>query len=123
MAALQQAAGGTFVAILAAVAIGTFLGDLLSYWIGRHYEDRIGSWWPFRSNPTWLPVSIAWMRRWGALGLIGSKFLGPIRWFGPTVCGMLRMAPASFVAASAVAALMLSVVLLAPPYYGVKAIF
>lgn len=120
MAALQQAAGGSFVVILVAVAIGTFLGDVLSYWIGRAYRDSIGAWWPFRSNPTWLPRSIAFMQKWGAMGLIGSKFLGPIRWFGPTVCGMLRMRPIPFLAASAIAAVMLGIILLAPPYYGMK---
>lgn len=121
MAALQQAAGGSFVVIAVAMAAGTFLGDLISYSVGLAYRDRIGTWWPFRNYPTWLPRSIAFMEKWGALGLIGSKFLGPARWFGPTVCGMLRMPTISFVAASAFAAVLLTMLLIAPPFYGTKA--
>jgi membrane protein DedA with SNARE-associated domain len=120
LAALQQAAGGSFIVIAVAVTVGTLIGDVVSYAVGRAYRDSIGGWWPFKSNPTWLPKSIAFMERWGALGLIGSKFLGPIRWFGPTVCGMLRMQPVPFFVASAVAAVMLALLLLAPPYYGMK---
>ncbi|MFM9941701.1 MAG: DedA family protein [Hyphomicrobiaceae bacterium] len=122
LAALQKAAGGDFAVIAAAMAVGTFIGDVISFGIGRVYRDRIGSWWPFRKHPDWLPRSITFMRKWGMLGLIGSKFLGPVRWFGPTVCGVLDMAPAQFLIATTIASVLMALLLLAPSFYGVQAL-
>lgn len=122
LAALQKAAGGEFATIAAAVAVGTFLGDVISYAIGRRYRDRIGGWWPFRKYPTWLPNSVAFMQKWGVLGLVGSKFLGPARWFGPAVCGMLDMQVPAFLAATVVASIMMGLLMMAPPYYGIQAL-
>lgn len=122
MAGLHQAAGGHFETIVVAAVAGTFLGDLLSYWIGCRYRDSIGGWWVFRRNPEWLPRAVVFFRKWGAAGLLGSKFLGPVRWFGPTVCGVLLMPRTQFLAVTAVASLIWAVAILGPPYYGVKAL-
>lgn len=121
ISAIQQAVGGSFAVILIASALGVFLGDLISYAVGHKYRESVGSWWPFRSRPGWLPSSIAFMQRWGAWGLVGSKFLGPVRWVGPAVCGILQMPFVPFALVTAFASILWSAIVLAPPFYGVKA--
>ncbi len=119
---VHQAAGGSFVSIAIAATVGTFIGDVVSYWIGRRYRDQIGGWWPLRNNPGWLPSAVAFMQTWGWAGLIGSKFLGPVRWIGPAVCGVLLMPVAAFLVVTLVASVVWSLVVLAPSYYGVRAL-
>ncbi|HRD77794.1 MAG TPA: VTT domain-containing protein [Hyphomicrobiaceae bacterium] len=123
LGALQQAAGGSFAAIAIAAIAGTFLGDVASYAIGRRYRGSIGTWWPLRNNPGWLPAAIEFMRNWGWAGLIGSKFLGPVRWFGPAICGVLVMPVAPFLLVTILASVIWALVVLGPPYYGTHVLF
>ncbi len=120
MGGLHQAAGGAFAPIIAAAAIGTFIGDVASYLIGRTYRDGIGGWWPLRNYPSALPRGVAFVQRWGMPGLVASKFLGPVRWFGPTVCGILLMPFTRFLMITAAASVIWSLILLAPPFYGLQ---
>jgi membrane protein DedA with SNARE-associated domain len=120
MAGLHQVAGGNFASIAIAATIGTFVGDVVSYWIGRRYRDTIGTWWPLRTRPDWLPRAVTFFQTWGTLGLIGSKFLGPLRWFGPTVCGVLLMPPVQFICVTGLASIAWAMIVLAPPFYGVR---
>ena len=122
MGALHHAAGGTFAPIAIAAAGGTFIGDVVSYWIGRRYRDSIGGWWLFRRNPGWLPTAVAFMQRWGWAGLVGSKFLGPVRWLGPAVCGVLVMPVATFLVMTVLASVVWSVAVLGPGFYAAKAV-
>jgi membrane protein DedA with SNARE-associated domain len=119
---IHYAAGGSFAPIVIAAAVGTFIGDVISYEIGRRYKETIGTWWPMRNNPGWLPSAIAFMQKWGWAGLIGSKFLGPVRWFGPAVCGVLVMPMLHFLAVTVLASIVWSLVVLGPSFYGAKAL-
>jgi membrane protein DedA with SNARE-associated domain len=119
---LHQAAGGHFATIVAAAAFGTFLGDIASFLIARKHRETIGGWWPLKNNPGWLPRAMAFIQKWGVPGLIATKFLGPLRWFGPAVCGVLLMPFARFLAVTAFASVLWAALLLAGPYYGVKAL-
>jgi hypothetical protein len=46
--------------------IGATLGGGFSYWLGRHYHDRLRAWWPFRAYPEWLSVVRRKEQRGGA---------------------------------------------------------
>ena len=55
-------------------------------------------------------------KKWGAVALIGSKFLGMLRPFAPVMAGTLPMAWPRFLLASAAGALIWAGVLLSPGY-------
>lgn len=114
--ALHHAAGGSFVEVWLAGAAGAFLGDLGSYAIGWYFRDDIHRVWPFSRRPEWLDAAKAFFRKWGAFGIIGSKFLGMLRPFVPVVAGAVHMPRPVFVLASAISALIWAGVFLSPGF-------
>ena len=120
IAALHSAAGGDFLPMVAAGTAGAFLGDIVSYWIGWKYKDRLRGHWPFRGNPNLLPKASAFFERWGIMGIVLGKFVGPMRPVIPLVGGVVAMPWLSFGIASAVSSLVWSIVFLAPTFYGLK---
>ncbi len=114
--ALHNAAGGAFVPIWLAGALGAFLGDMVSYAIGRRFKDTIETKWPFRNYPGLMAKAKAMDQKWGAVALIGSKFLGMLRPFAPVMAGTLPMPWLAFLLASALGALIWAGVLLSPGY-------
>lgn len=111
---LHQAAGGHFVPLWLAAASGAFIGDVISYAIGRYFRNDVGGIWPFSRKPEWYVLARAFFQRWGMLGVIGSKFLGMMRPFVPVVAGAAMMRWPLFLAASAISCLMWAGVFLGP---------
>lgn len=114
--AIHHAAGGTFVPVWLAGASGAFVGDIVSYAIGRHFKDSIHTVWPFRKYPSLIGKAKAMDEKWGALALVGSKFLGMLRPFAPVMAGTIVMPWGRFLLASAAGALLWAGVFLAPGY-------
>jgi membrane protein DedA with SNARE-associated domain len=54
--------------------------------------------------------------KWGALALVGSKFLGMLRPFAPVMAGTIAMPLGRFLLASAAGALLWAGVFLSPGY-------
>lgn len=100
-------------ACLSAV-VGAIAGDGLSYWLGRHYRDHIGTSWPFRRYPGQLDRGIVFFQRYGAMSVIFGRFLGPSRAIIPLVAGILRMHPRRFLIANVFSALVWAPAYLAP---------
>lgn len=113
---VHSAAGGEFWPMWLAGAAGAFLGDVLSYAVGRYFKADIASAWPLRSKPEWYVLARAFIRRWGALSIIISKFLGMLRPFTPLVAGAMGLRWMLFLVASGLSALMWAGVFLAPGY-------
>ncbi len=103
---LHKAAGGHFISLWLAGALGAFLGDVLSYALGRYFRADIAGVWPFSKKPEWYVLARGFFRRWGAPGIIASKFLGMMRPFVPVVAGAARMRWLPFLLASAVSCLL-----------------
>jgi membrane protein DedA with SNARE-associated domain len=120
IAALHSAAGGDFIPMVIAGTLGAFLGDLVSYWIGWKYKDSLRNQWPFRRYPDLLPKARAFFERWGIVGVVLGKFVGPMRPMIPLVGGVCAMPWLAFVVASGVSSLIWSIVFLAPTFYGLK---
>ena len=120
IAGLHSAAGGEFLPMVIAGTAGAFLGDIASYWIGRKYKDKLKGYWPFRTNPQLLPKASAFFERWGIMGIVLGKFVGPMRPMIPLVGGAVAMPWLTFGIASAVSSLIWSLVFLAPTFYGLK---
>lgn len=113
---IHHAAGGTFWEVWLWGAGGAFLGDLLSYAAGRYFKEDIAGVWPFSAKPEWYVLARTFERKWGVLGIIGSKFLGMLRPFVPVVAGAMHMRWPVFIPASAASALLWSGTFLAPGY-------
>jgi undecaprenyl-diphosphatase len=85
---------------------GAIIGDGLSFWIGRHYRDRLRHMWPFRRYPHWLEKGASFLRRHGGKSVLLGRFAGPVRPIVPVVAGMFGMRPAQFYAINVVSALL-----------------
>lgn len=102
---LHHAAGGQFVPLWLAGAAGAFLGDVVSYALGRYFRADIAGIWPFSKKPEWYVLARGFFQKWGAPGIIFSKFLGMMRPFVPVVAGAAGMRWPVFLIASAISCL------------------
>ncbi len=84
---------------------GAIVGDGISYWIGRHYRDRLRTLWPFRRYPGWLSRGEEFFSRHGGKSVLLGRFVGPVRPVIPVVAGMLGMRPAAFYGVNILSAL------------------
>ncbi len=99
---------------VACAALGAFLGDGMSYWIGHRWGPQLREHWPFRRYPQLLDRGEQLFRRHGSKGIVTARFVGAVRPFVPAVAGMLRMPLKGYLPASAFAALAWSAAFLAP---------
>ncbi len=113
---VHSAAGGQFWTTWLAGASGAFLGDNLSFLLGRYFKNEIAQAWPLNRRPEWYAATVAIFRKWGIYSILGGKFLGFVRPFLPVVAGALHMGWPRFVFASAVSSLAWAGVFLAPGY-------
>ncbi len=98
---------------LACAALGAFLGDGLSYWIGRRWGTHLSDQWLFRRYPQFLARGERLFRKHGSLGIVFARFVGAVRPFVAALAGKLRMpqrrdAPATLFACAAWAAAFLA---------------
>lgn len=90
---------------LACAALGASLGDGISFWIGRHYHQRLRVMWPLRRYPELLNRGVDFFYRHGGKSILLGRFIGPLRPFIPAVAGMLDMPVWRYVAINIVSAL------------------
>ncbi|MES2905983.1 MAG: DedA family protein [Pseudomonadota bacterium] len=103
-------------------SIGAFLGDVVSYEIGRHYGPRVLKLWPLKNYPDLFKQAQAFFRRWGLLGIVGGRFIGPLRAFIPLSAGIAHMPRGPFLLVDFLSAPLWAVVLLAPGAIGLAAL-
>src|SRR5690606_21574767 len=99
---------------LACAAVGCFVGDGISYWVGSRYGPQLRQRWPFRKHPQWLERGEFTFRRHGMKSIVMARYVGAIRPFVPAIAGMLKMRLGQYVPASLIAAVLWSVTFLAP---------
>ena len=80
----------------ATAVVGAILGDGASYWLGRHYRERIRAMWPLRQHPGLLARGQAYFERNGGKSVFLGRFLGPVRAIVPVIAGMSSMPPMQF---------------------------
>lgn len=90
---------------LGCAALGASLGDGISFWIGRHYHQRLRVMWPLRRYPELLNRGVDFFYRHGGKSILLGRFIGPLRPFIPAVAGMLDMPVWRYVAINILAAL------------------
>lgn len=99
---------------LVCAAAGAFLGDGLSFWIGRRWGRQLYEHWPFNKYPQLLKQGEVRFRRNAIKSVIVARYVGPIRPFVPAVAGMSRMPLKRYLPASVFAAVSWAALFLAP---------
>ncbi|GLK80873.1 DedA family protein [Methylopila turkensis] len=112
--ALIGASNIAFWPIFAGVALGGFLGDWVSFWLGFKLKDKVLDWKAVRERPQIIERSQAFVKKWGAAGVFIGRFISPIRSFVPFVAGMFQMSFWLFQFANATSAIVWAYILLAP---------
>ncbi|MDR3490956.1 MAG: VTT domain-containing protein [Gammaproteobacteria bacterium] len=86
--------------------MGAIAGDNLSYWIGRHYKNKLHAVWPFRNYPQLLQTGERFFHKHGSKSILIGRFIGPVRALVPLVAGMLSMKPMRFIPSSIIASML-----------------
>lgn len=94
--------------------LGAFLGDCLGFWLGWRYRTQIRSIWPFRKFTKWLTYGENFFLKHGGKSLVLGRFIGPTRAAMPMIAGILCMRRSRFVQATAIAAILWSVLYILP---------
>jgi membrane protein DedA with SNARE-associated domain/membrane-associated phospholipid phosphatase len=89
-------------------ALGALLGDGTSYFIGRHYHQRLRVMWPFRKYPDMMTRGVDFFHKHGGKSIFMARFVGPVRPLLPAVAGMLDMPAQRFFMFNTVSALLWS---------------
>lgn len=79
---------------------GAIAGDGLSYWLGRHFRDRLRSFPVIRHYPGAITQAEQLFYRHGGKSVVIGRFVGPVRPVIPAVVGMLGMPPGRFLLAN-----------------------
>ncbi|HEV2614918.1 MAG TPA: phosphatase PAP2 family protein [Gammaproteobacteria bacterium] len=90
--------------VLSGAFLGSFLGDVTSFFIGYHYRDQLRIMWPFKFYPRLLQKGETFFYRHGGKGVFIGRFVGPIRPLLPIIAGMLNMKPWRFLLADSISA-------------------
>ncbi|HTH59068.1 MAG TPA: VTT domain-containing protein [Paraburkholderia sp.] len=90
--------------LLAFAIAGAVGGDGISYWLGRHYRERLYGRWPFSRYPALLRVAQQYFLQRGMRSVIFARFVGPLRAVVPIVAGMAGMSPMRFLVMNVVSA-------------------
>jgi len=99
---------------LAWAAAGAIAGDGVSFWLGRHFHQRIRVMWPLRSHPELIARSVDFFHRHGGKSVLLGRFIGPIRPVIPVVAGMLEMPVRRFVIVNVISGLLWAPVYVLP---------
>jgi len=76
---------------LIAAMLGAVVGDGISYWLGRYYQQGLKAYWPFRNHPQLLVRGEEFFQKHGGKSVLFGRFVGPVRPIIPVIAGMLDM--------------------------------
>lgn len=77
-------------------SLGAFVGDLVSYAIGRRYRSHLAEMWPFSRFPQVLERGRDYFNVHGPKSVVIGRFIGPLRPVIPVTAGMMGLAPRRF---------------------------
>ena len=86
-----------------AASTGAFLGDFLSYLLGRRFRGHLLDIWPFSRYPGVMERGSRFFHAHGAKSIMAGRFIGPLRPIIPAVGGMMGMKPGRFLAVDVLA--------------------
>lgn len=94
-----------FTSIVLWAIAGAITGDVLSFWVGRHYHHHTKDFWLFRRYPQLLKKGEAFFDKHGGKSIFFGRFIGPIRAILPFIAGMVRMPWRQFLIADIISAI------------------
>lgn len=103
-------AGSTF----AWAILGAVTGDVLSYFLGVYFRDRIHRIWPFTRWPNLLVSSEKFFHNHGGKSVFIGRFVGPTRAMIPMIAGVLKMPITRFMFAALPSAIIWAVGYMVP---------
>ena len=86
-----------------AASAGAFVGDVLSYGLGRRFRESLRDIWPFSRYPAMMDRGMKFFHDHGAKSVVAGRFIGPLRPVIPAIVGSMHMQPSRFVLADAFA--------------------
>lgn len=95
-------------------AAGALSGDILSFWLGRRYGERLFAARFFTRHPEMLERSRAFFARRGAFSIFLARFLGPMRSITPALAAASGMRFWVFLATDIPAALLWALAYILP---------
>lgn len=102
--------------VLFAAFAGAVAGDGLSFLLGYRYHTKIRQVPPFKTRPEWIAKGERFFRKYGLMGIVIGRFVGPIRPIMPLVAGFMQMKPTSFLTINMLSALAWAPFYLMPGY-------
>lgn len=109
-----------FVPTLLAASAGAIVGDWVSYWLGKHYHEKIINTWPLNKHPKTVYRAEQFFHRYGLMGVFIGRFFGPLRAVVPLIAGAMHMPNLKFNIANVTSAPVWAFVMLAPGAFGVQ---
>lgn len=101
---------------LISIFIGAFIGDYVSYIVGKKYKHTIVSHSVVQPYHHWILHAEAFMRKHGVLSIIIGRFVGPMRSIIPMIAGITHMHQTLFILAIIPTIILWSIVYLAPGF-------
>lgn len=71
--------------------LGAIAGDGLSFWLGRLFQGRLDTLWPFTRYPRLVARGERFFHRHGGKSVVIGRFVGPIRPVLPLIAGAFQM--------------------------------
>jgi membrane protein DedA with SNARE-associated domain len=95
-------------------APGAFLGDAVSFWLGRRCGPFILGLWPMSRRPELVEQGRRFFLRHGGKSVFIGRFFGPLRAMVPLIAGMMHMGNLRFQLANGASAILWIIGILAP---------
>jgi undecaprenyl-diphosphatase len=103
--------------VIAVAIVGAILGDGISFWIGRYYNEKITNIWPFYKYPHLIKKGENFFNKHGNKSIIIARFVGPVRPIVPAIAGMLKMSPLRFTLINVVSAVLWALAYILPGFF------
>lgn len=105
-----------FLPVLLYAALGSLIGDCLSYGLGYYYRDNLKTIWPFKLFPNVMIKGETFFHKHGGKSVFIGRFIGPIRPLIPLIAGSLKMPARRFLPVDIIGSLLWAFVYLLPGF-------
>jgi undecaprenyl-diphosphatase len=102
--------------VLMAGFFGAVAGDILSFYIGHHFKNRLDTHWPFSRYPKAIEAGKSFFTQHGGKSVVIGRFVGPIRPVLPLVAGIAGMSQIRFISFNLASAVAWSPLYILPGY-------
>ncbi|MGD8811596.1 MAG: VTT domain-containing protein, partial [Thioalkalispiraceae bacterium] len=100
--------------VFIAACAGAIVGDGISYWLGKNYQQQLARLWPLSRHPELINKGQAFFTRHGGKSILLGRFVGPIRPIIPAIAGMMNMRFSQFTTINVLSALLWAPLYLLP---------